>query len=77
MPSVMWFRRDLRLNDHPALNAAIDSAFEDGDKNVVALFNIDPKVLSILCNNFIKEILSPLFSVGAEIFSFFDCGNKF
>ena len=44
MPSVMWFRRDLRLNDHPALNAAIDSAFEDGDKNVVALFNIDPKV---------------------------------
>ena len=44
MPSVIWFRRDLRLNDHPALNAAIDSAFEDGDKNVVALFNIDPKV---------------------------------
>lgn len=44
MPSVMWFRRDLRLNDHPALNDAIDSAFEDGDKNVVALFNIDPKV---------------------------------
>jgi len=40
----MWFRRDLRLNDHPALNDAIDSAFEDGDKNVVALFNIDPKV---------------------------------
>jgi len=40
----MWFRRDLRLNDHPALNAAIDCAFEDGDKNVVALFNIDPKV---------------------------------
>ena len=44
MPSVIWFRRDLRLNDHPALNAAIDCAFEDGDKNVVALFNIDPKV---------------------------------
>ena len=44
MPSVMWFRRDLRLHDHPALNAAIESAFLDGDGQVVALFNIDPKV---------------------------------
>ena len=44
MPSVMWFRRDLRLFDNPALNAAIDSAANDGDSNVVALFNIDPKV---------------------------------
>lgn len=44
MPSVMWFRRDLRINDHPALNAAIESAFQDGDGQVVALFNIDPKV---------------------------------
>jgi deoxyribodipyrimidine photo-lyase len=40
----MWFRRDLRIFDHPALNAAVDSAFEDGDGQVVALFNIDPKV---------------------------------
>jgi len=40
----MWFRRDLRLFDNPALNAAIDSAANDGDSNVVALFNIDPKV---------------------------------
>ena len=24
--SVMWFRRDLRLADHPALNAAADAA---------------------------------------------------
>lgn len=44
MPSVMWFRRDLRINDHPALNAAIESAFQNGDGQVVALFNIDPKV---------------------------------
>jgi len=27
MPSVMWFRRDLRVLDHPALNAAIEAAF--------------------------------------------------
>ena len=44
MPSVMWFRRDLRVLDHPALNAAIEAAFHDGDGQVVALFNIDSKV---------------------------------
>ena len=44
MPSVMWFRRDLRVLDHPALNAAIEAAFQDGDGQVVALFNIDAKV---------------------------------
>jgi hypothetical protein len=30
--------------DHPALNAAIEAAFHDGDGQVVALFNIDAKV---------------------------------
>ena len=44
MTTVFWFRRDLRLNDNPALNAAIEEAFASGDKKVVALFNIDPKV---------------------------------
>jgi deoxyribodipyrimidine photo-lyase len=41
MPSVMWFRRDLRINDNPALNAAIESAREQGDKQVVAMVMID------------------------------------
>src|SRR5689334_833767 len=36
MTSVLWFRRDLRLTDHPALSAAA----ADGD--VVGLFVIDP-----------------------------------
>ncbi len=35
--SVLWFRRDLRLNDHPALLAARENADE-----VVALIVIDP-----------------------------------
>ena len=26
--AILWFRRDLRLTDHPALLAAIDSADE-------------------------------------------------
>ncbi|NQW31083.1 MAG: deoxyribodipyrimidine photo-lyase, partial [Actinomycetales bacterium] len=37
MSSVMWFRRDLRLKDNPALLDAIAS-----DSNVYALFVLDP-----------------------------------
>ena len=36
---MMWFRRDLRLSDHPALGAAVASAQE-----VVPLFVIDPRL---------------------------------
>ena len=34
----MWFRRDLRLSDLPALRAAVDS----GADGVVPLFVLDP-----------------------------------
>ena len=34
--SIMWFRRDLRINDHPALLAAIESA-----EQVIPLFILD------------------------------------
>jgi deoxyribodipyrimidine photo-lyase len=37
--SVLWFRRDLRLADHPALLAALDAA-DGGD--VLPLFVLDP-----------------------------------
>ena len=40
----MWFRRDLRLGDNPALLAAIDAARADGDGRVVPLFVIDPRL---------------------------------
>lgn len=36
MPDVLWFRRDLRLNDHPALQQAAA-----GDGQVVGLFVVD------------------------------------
>jgi deoxyribodipyrimidine photo-lyase len=39
MTSVLWFRRDLRLRDHPALHAAA----KDGP--VIALFVLDPALL--------------------------------
>ena len=44
MPSVLWFRRDLRRHDNPALVAALDAARSDGDDTVVALFVLDPRL---------------------------------
>lgn len=38
----MWFRRDLRLRDNPALLAAIEEARASGDGRVVPLFTVDP-----------------------------------
>ena len=42
MPAVLWFRRDLRRHDNPALLAALEAAHADGDDEVVALFVLDP-----------------------------------
>ena len=44
MTSVLWFRRDLRVHDNPALVAATDAAWADGDGNVVAVVLIDPNL---------------------------------
>ncbi|WP_374971414.1 cryptochrome/photolyase family protein [Terrabacter sp. BE26] len=38
--SVLWFRRDLRLGDHPALLAAIEAA-----THVLPVFVLDPRLL--------------------------------
>jgi deoxyribodipyrimidine photo-lyase len=40
--SLLWFRRDLRLSDHPALLAAVDAAGAGGA--VVPLFVLDPRL---------------------------------
>jgi len=45
MPTIMWFRRDLRLRDNPALLAAIDAARSDGDVEVLGLFVQDPVLM--------------------------------
>ncbi len=41
MPSVLWFRRDLRLTDLPALPAAAE-----GDGEVLACFVLDPRLVA-------------------------------
>ena len=38
MPTLLWFRRDLRLADHPALTAAADN------EEVLACFVLDPRL---------------------------------
>ena len=38
MPTLLWFRRDLRLGDHPALAAAADNG------EVLACFVLDPRL---------------------------------
>ena len=40
--SLLWFRRDLRLSDHPALLAAVDAAGAEGA--VVPVFVLDPRL---------------------------------
>ena len=40
MPALLWFRRDLRLRDHPALAAAADS----GSDGVLGCFVLDPRL---------------------------------
>jgi deoxyribodipyrimidine photo-lyase len=40
--SILWFRRDLRLSDHPALLAAREDAGADG--SVVPVFVFDPRL---------------------------------
>ena len=37
-PAVLWFRRDLRLHDNPALLAAVEA----GQGSAVAVFVVDP-----------------------------------
>ncbi|MHB8452578.1 MAG: cryptochrome/photolyase family protein [Mycobacteriales bacterium] len=44
MPTLLWFRRDLRLDDHPALYRAARDAAATGDATV-ALFVLDDALL--------------------------------
>ncbi|MEY4422077.1 MAG: hypothetical protein RL581_615, partial [Actinomycetota bacterium] len=41
----MWFRRDLRLSDNPALNEAISQAKTSGGE-IVPVFILDPTLIS-------------------------------
>lgn len=53
--SILWFRRDLRLSDHPALLAAAAEADE-----VVPLFVLDPRLLRVAGPNRVAFLLGAL-----------------
>jgi deoxyribodipyrimidine photo-lyase len=48
MARVFWFRRDLRLQDNIALNAAILGATTDGDKKVCGLYVLEKQAFQEL-----------------------------
>ncbi len=88
---IFWFRRDLRLEDNTALNAALAS-----NKKVVPIFIFDPEILSQLSTddkrlsliyNQLSEIHSELQKLGSGIhiihtqpkafFSTINCGQVY
>jgi deoxyribodipyrimidine photo-lyase len=63
----MWFRRDLRLRDNPALNAAAATARSEGDGQVVPLFVIDPALWDTAGPVRQTYLINSLNSLGASI----------
>lgn len=54
MPALLWYRRDLRLGDHPALAAAADS------EEVLACFVLDPRLESSSCRRRLQFLSNAL-----------------
>ena len=63
----MWFRRDLRLSDNPALVAAIEAAQADGDGRVVPLFVVDPALWLPAGDVRLAYLLASLRSLDADM----------
>ena len=53
--SIIWFRRDLRISDHPALNAAIEAGVE-----IVPVFILDPFLIKASGNNRLHHLANSL-----------------
>lgn len=62
-PAIAWFRRDLRLRDHPALVEAAAA----GDGAVVALFVLDPALLRPSGPNRRRFLAGALRALDAEL----------
>ena len=67
MPTVMWFRRDLRLGDNAALAEAAAQALDDGDGRVVPLFVIDPTLWDNAGDARRAYLVSSLDALGASL----------
>ena len=63
MSSIFWFRRDLRLGDNPALNAAVRA----GDGDVVPVWIVDTTFSSPAGPNRVKFLRATLESLDASL----------
>ena len=63
MRAVLWFRRDLRLDDLPALRAAAEA----GPDGVVALFVADPALLGPAGPNRRRFLTAALAALDTEL----------
>jgi len=64
---LFWFRRDLRLNDNPALNAAIHGSAADGDLKVAALYAVDLDAFHALSGIRQHSLVASLDALGASM----------
>lgn len=67
MARLFWFRRDLRLQDNIALNAAINGAKADGDSNVCGMYAINLKDFHALAGIRQWSLHASLDSLGASM----------
>ena len=67
MARLFWFRRDLRLNDNPALNAAIHGSAADGDLKVAALYAVDLDAFHALSGIRQHSLVASLDALGASM----------
>lgn len=66
MSSVFWFRRDLRLQDNVALNAAIAEAIRDASKKVALAYLVDLEKFEALSAVRQHSLVESLDSLGAS-----------
>lgn len=67
MATVFWFRRDLRLGDNIALNAAIRAAGAAGDRSVLATYAVDTDAFAALAGIRQHSLTESLRSLSADL----------
>jgi deoxyribodipyrimidine photo-lyase len=67
MSQVFWFRRDLRLQDNVALNAAIAAAIADGSRQLLPLYLVDLDAFESLSPVRQHSLVESLDSLGASL----------
>ncbi|MFM1973418.1 MAG: hypothetical protein RLZZ345_502 [Actinomycetota bacterium] len=67
MSRIFWFRRDLRLEDNVALNAAVSGSNEDGDGLVAPVYVVDLDRFEALSAIRQHSLVASLDSLGASL----------